>query len=117
MVLLTSDWGAFTGYAEGIRVGTYQTIETETGFEVRIRAGRLGYIKQFGAEVTEEPEEGSEWQGRAVLEQDSEMARDKRLHRNLQEHTRGALPCLVLWSRKLLKTSTKLSIETEQSMS
>lgn len=47
MVFVTHKWNSFKGYAENCRVGTFQLKETVDGHEVRVRAGRLGLIKEF----------------------------------------------------------------------
>jgi len=54
MVYLTSDWDAFEGYARNCRVGTYQIRDHVDGKELRVKAGRLGYIDVF--ELTDEVE-------------------------------------------------------------
>ena len=41
------DWTAFESYAENCRVGTYQIKEHVDGVEIRVRAGRLGYVCVF----------------------------------------------------------------------
>ena len=50
MVFLTSDWKNCKGYFENCRVGTFQLRETVDGHELRIRAGRLGFIREFKLE-------------------------------------------------------------------
>ena len=47
MVYVTEDWSAFKSYAENCRVGTYQIKEVVEGVEIRVRAGRLGYIATY----------------------------------------------------------------------
>jgi len=44
MVNVTHDWGAFTKYSEHCRVGTYSVQDHQKGKEIRVSAGRLGYI-------------------------------------------------------------------------
>lgn len=46
-VQITQDWEAFKQYAGYCRVGTYSLNATESGFTVRIHAGRLGYVEEF----------------------------------------------------------------------
>jgi len=47
MVFLTFDWGKFKLYAENCRVGTFQTLQTVEGVELRILTGRFGYRREF----------------------------------------------------------------------
>lgn len=47
MVFLTHDWKNCKAYFENCRLGTYQLRETVDGHELRIRAGRLGFVKEF----------------------------------------------------------------------
>jgi len=47
MVFLTRQWESFKDYAINCRVGTFQLKETVDGHEIRVRAGRLGLVKEF----------------------------------------------------------------------
>jgi len=47
MVYVTEDFNAFQNYAENCRVGTYQIKQVVDGLEIRVRAGRLGYIAVY----------------------------------------------------------------------
>ena len=44
MVSITEDWLGFEGYAQHCRVGTYQIKAVVDGVEVRVKAGKLGFI-------------------------------------------------------------------------
>ena len=54
MVYVTEDWPAFEGYVENCRVGTFQVKDNVDGVEIRVKAGRLGYIHVF--QLNDEPQ-------------------------------------------------------------
>jgi len=54
MVSITHDWDGFEGYACNCRVGTFQVKHVVDGSEVRVKAGRLGYIAVYDTAVQEE---------------------------------------------------------------
>ena len=47
MVNLVESWEDLEEYAKWCRYGSYQTRETVEGIEIRVVAGRFGYIKSF----------------------------------------------------------------------
>jgi len=47
MVRITNDWEGFKDYAEKCRLGAFQIKGTDKGLEIRVQAGRLGYIGIF----------------------------------------------------------------------
>jgi hypothetical protein len=47
MVRITNDWEGFKEYAERCRLGAFQIKHTEKGLEIRVHAGRLGYVGVF----------------------------------------------------------------------
>ena len=47
MTFVTFDWEAFKAYAENCHVGTFQVKQVMEGTEIRVRAGRLGYVGVF----------------------------------------------------------------------
>lgn len=47
MVRITNDWDSFKEYAERCRLGAFQIKHTEKGLEIRVHAGRLGYVGVF----------------------------------------------------------------------
>lgn len=47
MVRVTKDWNAFKTYAQHCKLGAYQIRKTEEGTEIRVHAGRIGYIAVF----------------------------------------------------------------------
>jgi len=54
VVHVTFDWDGFKGYAEHCRVGTYQVKQHEEGTEVRVKAGKLGYVAVYDREKPEQ---------------------------------------------------------------
>lgn len=59
MVFITHDWNAFKNYAEFCRFGTYQIRTIQGGLEIRIRTGKLGFIRELmtDPETKQLPEE------------------------------------------------------------
>ena len=47
MVHILECWEEFEDYAKNCRVGGYQVRDTPDGVEVRVQAGRFGYIREF----------------------------------------------------------------------
>ena len=47
MVSITHDWEGFEGYASNCRVGTYQVKDVVDGKEVRVKAGKLGFVAVY----------------------------------------------------------------------
>jgi len=62
LVFLTSDWKNCKGYFENCRVGTFQLRETVDGHEIRVRAGRLGFVKEFELKGENEHEDEGRFQ-------------------------------------------------------
>ncbi len=54
MTFITFDWDGFRGYAENCHVGTYQVKQVVEGTEVRVRAGKLGFVGVYNLDVAEQ---------------------------------------------------------------
>ena len=57
MVHILESWEEFEDYAKNCKIGAYQIRDTPDGVEVRVYAGRFGYIREFQRKSDEKLED------------------------------------------------------------